>query len=111
MSNFLSKFKKPNYKELYETELNNRKMYEKRYNEIKKENVELQKSSGVADLRKKLNEAMKKIAFLKEDRAKLYVQLEDTRNELNMLKNKQKSKRPYKKGAKKENGNKEILHK
>lgn len=105
MSNFLSKFKKPNYKELYEIELNNRKLYEKRYNEIKKENIELQKSSGIAEIRKKLDIALSEIAFLKEDRARLYVQLEDTRNELDMLKSK-------KKGGKKANGKREeILHK
>ena len=98
MSNFLSKFKKPNYKELYEIELNNRKLYEKRYNEIKKENVELQKSSGIAEIRKKLEMAINEIAFLKEDRAKLYIQLEDARNELDLLKSK-------KKGGKKKNGN------
>lgn len=111
MSNFLSKFNKPNYKQLYETEVNNRKLYEQRYKEIKKENVELQKSSGIADIRVKLKQAVDEIAFLKEDRAKLYIQLEDTRNELNMLKNRQRPKRTYKRGVRKENGNKEILHK
>ena len=110
MSNFLSKFKKPNYKELYETELNNRRLYEKRYKEIQKENVELQKSSGIAEIRKKLEMAINEIAFLKEDRAKLYVQLEDTRNELDFIKLKQK--RTYKRGARKSNGKEreKVLH-
>ena len=74
------------YKNLYETELNNRKMYEKRYKEVIEENINLQKETGIADLRKQLNEALNEVAFLKEDRTKLYLQLEDARNELNMLK-------------------------
>lgn len=74
------------YKNLYETELNNRKMYEKRYKEVIEENINLQKETGIADLRKQLNEALNEVAFLKEDRTKLYLQLEDARNELSMLK-------------------------
>ena len=34
MSSIISKITKNKYKTLYETELNNRKMYEKRYKEI-----------------------------------------------------------------------------
>lgn len=104
MSNFLSKFKKLNYKELYETELNNRKLYEQRYKELKDENIELQKKTGLANLRVKYNKALDKIAFLKEDRAKLYIQLEDARNELDVLKSKQKPKMAHKRG----NGNVQI---
>lgn len=74
------------YKNLYEIELNNRKMYEKRYKEVIEENINLQKETGIADLRKQLNEALNEVAFLKEDRTKLYLQLEDARNELSMLK-------------------------
>lgn len=66
MSNMPSKFKKENkkdYKTLYETELNNRKLYEKRYKEVIQENIELQKSAGIAELRK--------------ENAKLKLELED----------------------------------
>ena len=79
------------YKNLYETELNNRKMYEKRYKEVIEENINLQKETGIADLRKQLNEALNEVAFLKEDRTKLYLQLEDARNELSMLKGNKKN--------------------
>ena len=84
MSNLLSKFRKESkkdYKTLYETELNNRKIFENRYKELKQENIELQKGTGLAELRVKYNKALEEIHFLKEDRAKLYIQLEDTRNE------------------------------
>lgn len=92
-----SKESKLSYKELYEIELNNRKLIENRYNELKKENIELQKGTGIADLRK-VNEELvnsiskleEEIAFLKEDRAKVYLQKEDAINELNMLKSKKK---------------------
>lgn len=88
-----------NYKTLYETELNNRKIIEQRYKELKKENIELQKETGLANLRVKYNKALDEIAFLKEDRTKLYLQREDAINELNMLKSK-------KKGIKNEKNNK-----
>lgn len=39
------------YKQLYEIELNNRKMYEKRYKEICEENIEIQKGSELPKLR------------------------------------------------------------
>ena len=64
MSNFLSKFRKENkkdYKTLYETELNNRKLIELRYKELKKENIELQKGTGLAELRVKFNKALDEI--------------------------------------------------
>lgn len=95
----LNKLKRKDYKTLYETELNNRKVIEQRYKELKKENIELQKETGIADLRVKYNKALDEIAFLKEDRAKLYLQREDAINELNMLKSK-------KKGIKNEKNNK-----
>lgn len=98
MSNFLKKFRKekePDYKKLYETEINNRKKYEKRYREKCRENVELQKQTGIADLRKKLMEVSDELentktelSLIKEDRSKLYVKLEDIRNELEIERNK-----------------------
>ena len=100
MSNMLRKFRKekPNYKELYETELNNRKKYEKRYREKCSDYIALQKEKGIDELRKKLMEisdeldnAKVEISFLKEDRSKLYLQLEDTRNELEIERNKNKN--------------------
>lgn len=101
MSSFLRKFKRekePNYKELYEIELNNRKKYEKRYRQKCAESIELQKQTGIADLRKKLMQVsdeleQKKLELseIKEDRSKLYVKLEDTRNELEIERNKNKN--------------------
>lgn len=98
MSNFLSKFRKEkkDYKTLYETELNNRKLIELRYKELKKENIELQKETGLAELRVKFNKALDEIEMLRKDRATLYVQREDLQNELDLLKGK-------KKGGKKKN--------
>lgn len=84
MSNILKKIERNKYKNLYETEVKNRKMYEKRYREIEKAYQELQKESGIAELRVKLTNAVEELAFVKEDRAKLYVELEDTRNELEL---------------------------
>lgn len=55
MSSIISKRKrkesKLTYKQLYEIELNNRKMYEKRYKEICEENIEIQKGSELPKLR------------------------------------------------------------
>lgn len=87
MSSFLRKFKRekePNYKELYEIELNNRKKYEKRYREKCNEYIELQKQSGISDLRKKLMEISDELSFVKEDRAKLYLELEDLKNKIKL---------------------------
>ena len=42
---------KRDYKKLYEIELNNRKLFEKRCKELRKEKADLEKSSGIADLR------------------------------------------------------------
>lgn len=69
---------KNRYKELYNIELNNRKLYEKRYNEIKKENEELQKSTGFAELRKENLELTNEVLDLKIENAKLKIELEDT---------------------------------
>lgn len=80
----LKKLKRKDYKALYETELNNRKIFEQRYKELKKENIELQKETGLADLRVRYNQALDKISFLREDRTKLYLQLEDLRNEVEL---------------------------
>lgn len=97
MSNFLKRFskEKKNYKELYEIELNNRQKYEKRYREKCKDYVNLQKEKGLPELKKALMEITNERDFLKEDRAKLYIQLEDARNELELLK------QPKKRGRKK----------
>lgn len=91
MSNLLKKIERNKYKNLYETEVKNRKMYEKRYREIEKAYQELQKESGIAELRVKLTNAVEELAFVKEDRAKLYVELEDTINELEIERNKNKN--------------------
>lgn len=64
MGSLAKKIKKNKYKTLYETELHNRKMYEKRYKEVIQENIELQKSTGMSELRKEI--------------AKLKLELEDT---------------------------------
>lgn len=87
MSNFFKKYRreeKKDYKTLYETEVKNRKMYEKRYREIEKAYQELQKESGIAELRVKLTNAVEELAFVKEDRAKLYVELEDLKNKIKL---------------------------
>lgn len=84
MSNLLKKIERNKYKNLYETEVKNRKMYEKRYREIEKDYQELQKESGIAELRVKLTNAVEELAFVKEDRAKLYVELEDLKNKIKL---------------------------
>lgn len=58
-----------NYKRLYETELNNRKLFEARKKETDNWNVELQKSLLKAD---------KEIGKLKQEVASLKIQLDDT---------------------------------
>ena len=75
-----------NYKDLYKKELNNRKLYEERYKEVIIENVELQKKTGIAKLKKQLADTMDELFFIKKDRAIIFCQLEDTRNELKQLK-------------------------
>ena len=55
MSNIVSKRKrkesKLTYKQLYEIELHNRKMYEEQYKKIYQENIEIQKGSELPKLR------------------------------------------------------------
>jgi len=65
MGSLAKKIEKNKYKTLYETELHNRKMYEQRYKEIYDKYIELQKSTGMAELRKEI--------------AKLKLELEDTK--------------------------------
>lgn len=84
MSNILKKIKKPNYKELYEIELNNRKKYEKRYREKCKDYIELQKEKGLPELKKALMKITDERDFLKEDRARLFVKLEDLENDIKL---------------------------
>lgn len=66
-----------NYKQLYETELANRKAYEKRYREKEKECQELQVRQGYAELRKQLNETVQELRELKMVRTDLAIRLED----------------------------------
>ena len=90
MSNFLRKIvrnKKKDYKTLYETELKNRKAYETRYKQIKEENIELQKGSGLAELRKTNIKLMEENHNLTNDNkelnelvTKLRIELEDIKN-------------------------------
>ena len=83
---------KKNYKTLYETELSNRKLFEQRYKEIHDQYVELQKGSGIAELRKENAKLVVENDFLKanaealykeenkklkEENAKLKIELED----------------------------------
>lgn len=55
-----------NWKQMYQTELENRKLYEKRYNEVIQENIDLQKKKGYAKLRKQLCELYNENDRLKE---------------------------------------------
>ena len=59
-----------NYKKLYETELNNRKLYEEQYKTIYEENIDFQKE----------------IQCYKEKCGKLSIELEDTKKFLEMEK-------------------------
>ena len=59
-----------NYKKLYETELNNRKLYEEQYKTIYEENIDFQKE----------------IQCYKEKCGKLSIELEDTKGFLNQEK-------------------------
>lgn len=82
MSNFLRKIvrnKKKDYKTLYETELKNRKAYETRYKQIKEENIELQKGSGLAELRKENMQLKQRNAELNATVANLRIELGDTK--------------------------------
>ena len=68
-----------NYKKLYETELNNRKMYEKRYREIESKYRDLQKNKGVGELKKQLMKSKDIIYDLKAQVAQLKFDVEDLR--------------------------------
>ena len=66
-----------NYKKLYETELNNRKMYEKRYREIEKKYRDLQQDKGIGKMRTQLANAKDTIYELKATVAQLKFDVED----------------------------------
>lgn len=77
---------KNKYKELYFIEVENRKKYEKRYREIKKENEDLQVEKGYAELNQKVEKLMNEnyelgceVRALKEELAKTKIELEDTK--------------------------------
>ena len=68
-----------NYKKLYLTELNNRKLYEERYKEIYEENIELQ------NIRKAYEKKKEEVAKLKldlEDEKGFYNQEKEAKEEL-----------------------------
>ena len=80
MGSLASKIAKNKYKTLYETELHNRKMYEEQYKDLHKRYVDLQKETGIADLRKqlmKLADEVEQLRPLKEENAKLKNEIED----------------------------------
>ena len=68
-----------NYKNLYLTELNNRKMYEKRYRELEKQYRDLQKSKGLGEMRKSISK-------LKDTNYELKVQITQLKLDLEELK-------------------------
>lgn len=68
-----------NYKKLYETELNNRKKYEKRYREIAKQYIDLQKNKGIGELKKQLMNLKDANYELKATVAQLRFDVEDLR--------------------------------
>ena len=82
MKNILETIKKwweefrKDYKELYTFEKNNRKIYETRYKEINAENVKIQKDCKL--LEKALVKTDKDNNSLKEEIAKIKIELEDT---------------------------------
>lgn len=69
---FNRKQNKVDYKTLYETELNNRKLFEQRYKEIHDKYVELQRGSGIAELRKENAKLVVENDFLKANAEALY---------------------------------------
>lgn len=71
--------KKISYKDLYETEKNNRKMYEKRYREIEQKYRDLQKNKGIGDMRKELMKLKDANYELKAQVAQLKFDMEDLR--------------------------------
>ena len=108
-----------NWKKLYQTEYNNRKLYEKRYREVKLENEELQKKTGVAKLRKQVAELRNQVMDLKVQKAQLRIELEDTIGFLQqekqakeeLLRQRNFKKRTYRPRVKKEaNDGEKVLH-
>ena len=76
----MSIFKKQiTYKELYETERNNRQMYEKRYREIEKQYQDLQKNKGIGKMRNDLMRLKDNNYELKVQVAQLKLDIEDLR--------------------------------
>lgn len=69
--------KNKDYKTLYETELNNRKLYEQRYKDIHDQYIELQIGSGLANLRKENMQLVNENQILKEEVARLKIELDD----------------------------------
>ena len=68
-----------NYKKLYETELNNRKMYEKRYREKDRQYQDLQRNKGVGKMRNELMKLKDTNYELKVQVAQLKLDIEDLR--------------------------------
>ena len=68
-----------NYKKLYEIELKNRKMYEKRYREIEKKYRDLQQDKGIGKMRTQLANAKDTIYDMKAQIAQLKIELEDVK--------------------------------
>lgn len=76
----MSIFKKQiSYKDLYETEKNNRKMYEQRYREIEKKYQDLQKNKGIGKMRNDLMKLKDTNYELKAQVAQLKIDVEDLR--------------------------------
>ena len=67
------------YKELYETEKNNRQMYEKRYREIEKQYQDLQRNKGIGKMRNDLMRLKDNNYELKVQVAQLKLDIEDLR--------------------------------
>ena len=74
----MSLFKKQvSYRELYETERNNRKMYEQRYREIEKQYRDLQQNKGLGNLKNELMRLKDTNYDLKAQVAQLKFDIED----------------------------------
>ena len=61
-----------------------RKKYEKRYREKCRDYIALQKEKGLPELKQALMKITDERDFLKEDRARLFVQLEDLKNDIKL---------------------------
>ena len=83
----MSIFKKSmSYRELYETERNNRKMYEQRYREIEQQYRDLQKNKGIGKLKTELMKLKDANYELKAQVAQLKFDIEDLRGFYNQEK-------------------------